>query len=157
MTLALETLEKTVAKADSTYVNGHIVQGDGSRRFQLMGENGSSLVLAKHLYDDHFFAEPFRKAMEEGREKQQQFEKESALLVQIVEQWIESHKDKIDTSDTKIADAVFVSPTGIFRFQFIVVPQEGQEDFLENELIELETHILNNHAFQIVRLDSVLL
>ena len=136
---------------------GKIVQGDTVHRFQLIGEKGNSLVLARELYDNHFLAEPFRKAVEEVREQRLQFENEATRLGQIIDQWTDEHKDTINVTETKLADVVCFSTSGKVRFQFIVVPQEGQEGFLESELVKLDSRILDNPEFQIVRLDSLLI
>ena len=148
---------KAVGASSVKLTLGRIVQGDENQRFHLVGEKGNTLVLASDLYENHFLADPLCRAMKEAEERQQQFNDEAQLLFQVVDKWKFEHKDRIDENATKIADAVLVSASGKARFQFIVVPLEGQEDFLENELVNLDSRILNDSTYRIVRLDSLLM
>jgi len=155
MTQTTNILNDNATATTVSPVHGTIVQGDEIHRFHLVGAQDNSLVLADDLYNNHFIAEPLKRAMAESIERQQQFNKEAQILSQIIEEWKVEHQDKIDLGDTKIATSVFMSPSGKVRFQFIVVPQEGHEDFLETELVKLDSRILNDPAFQIIRLDSL--
>jgi hypothetical protein len=153
--LTLQNAARTADEPVTAYVE--IAQGDRTSRFLLRGANGSPVVLANDLYVNHFLAEPIRKAMAEVNKQHQRFEMEAQSLCQIVEDWKSEHKDTINLIDTKIAKTVLVSTIGKARFQFIVVPLEGQEDFLESELVKLDSRILKDSTFQMVRLDSVLM
>ena len=157
MTQTVENLKEVESAMASKPVRGSIVQGDRINRHKLVGREGSSLALADDICNNYFFAQALRGAMEKTRELQKQLDGEVQRLGQIVDDWKEKYKDKIEWDETNIAEEIWQSSLGHVRFQFIVVPQEGQADFLENELVSLDTAILTDPAFQIVRLVSLLL
>jgi len=134
-----------------------ILQGDRSYRHFLRGDFGNFLAVSDDIYRSYCFVEPVRKALEESHERQQQLHEEIQRLLLIVDDWVQDHESQIDKDKTRFLPSPLCSSTGKVRFQFLVIPQAGQEGTLEEELVNLDRLFLDDTAFQIVRLDSVLL
>jgi len=139
-------------------VQGKIVQGDGTSRFSLIGEEGSALALADEIYCRYHLAEPICKIIEADSERRQALVTETERLFAIIKAWMDEHKGRVDTNKTKLPKPVLVSSSGKVRFQFIVILLKGElEDFCvwENDLAALDEKVLHDPFFQIVRLDSL--
>ena len=156
---SVENLNETESIMGRNPVCGEILDGDRTNRFKLVGSDGQSSVvaLADDVYGRFFFAESFGKAMEEANKQHQLLNSEARRLFQIIDNWKAEHKDRIDLNETKVLKEILVSSSGKFRFQFFVVPKDGQVDFFDFDkaLVLLDQAILDDPEFTIVRLVSM--
>jgi len=158
MTQTIESLNEIESHLGTTPVCGEIIRGDRTSRYKFVGNDGnSSLALADDVYSRYHLAESLNRLMEDNFKRRQRLNEEAGRLFQIVEKWREENKDKIDWHKTKISEEILVSSSGRIRFQFIVIPQGGQADFLEDKLVLLDQSIFTNPSFKIVRLVSLLM
>ena len=157
MSQVLDEVKTSKIKTPANVVRDPILQGDGCNRHFLMGDLGNFLAVSDDIYHRYCFAEPFTRALEEIQIRQQTLQEEVQRLLLIVEKWMECQEGKIDADRTKLLPQPLCSSAGKVRFQFIVIPLEGQAEFLEKELVLLDDTFLKDSTFQIVRLDSVLM
>lgn len=157
MSTLAEIPNKAVPVIDTITVN-KIAQGDRTSRFELQGADGNAPVaLADDIFCSYYMAEPIKAAMREAGKLGQQLSTEADRLLAMIEEWKEKHRNTIDMDETCLSKTISRSSSGKCRFSFFVVPQEGQYDFLDQEIVSLDQQILEDPSFKIVRLDSVLL
>lgn len=139
-------------------VRHQIVQGDRTSRFELIDAEGNAPVaLADDICNNYFFAESIANAVNTAQQHDQSLRAEANRLFDILKKWKDDHRNQIVDDETNLPTVMTRTPSGTVRFQFFVVPNEGQEASVGESLVSLDQQILQDATFQILRLDSVLM
>ena len=143
-----------VSARDENVLRGVIAEWDRNGVHLLAGNSGITIASSDEIYQSLFPPDPAEKAKEEAKKRWQD---EVQRLIALVAEWLDKYENSIDRGRTRFLPKPLYSSSGKVRYQLIVIPQEGQEASMEKALADLDSLFVGNDAFQIVRLDSVLL